>query len=72
MSKEKWTEAKSKRFISSYIKEPSLWNVYEPDYLVKAKVIVARNLFALNYKKNSCSNIFRKILLTKTFKKNSI
>lgn len=41
MGKEKWSDAKTKRFISSYIKESSLWNVSDPDYASKPKVKLA-------------------------------
>jgi len=37
MSKEKWSDAKTKGFISSYIKQTSLWNVSDPDYSIKSK-----------------------------------
>jgi len=37
MSKEKWSDAKTKSFITSYIKQTSLWNVSDPDYAIKAK-----------------------------------
>ena len=38
MSKEKWSDATTKRFISCYIQQSSLWNISDPDYALKAKV----------------------------------
>lgn len=38
MSKEKWSDAMTRMFISRYIKQPSLWNVSDPDYALKATV----------------------------------
>lgn len=38
MSKEKWSDAKTRNFISNYIKQTSLWNVSDPDYAIKSKV----------------------------------
>lgn len=38
MSKEKWTEVKTKQFVIAYIQQPTLWNSAMPEYLQKAEV----------------------------------
>lgn len=38
ITKERWTDAKTKSFIKRYIELPSLWNISDPNYAQKANV----------------------------------
>lgn len=38
MSKEKWSEAKTKQFVLTYLSQPTLWNSGMPEYLQKTEV----------------------------------
>lgn len=38
MSKERWSDSKTKSFISCYIEQQSLWNISDPGYALKNNV----------------------------------
>ena len=65
MSKEKWTEQKSRTFVLSYLRKPSLWDSSCSEYCQKTEVIQASLILSkaltdfLNFRKNDHTESYR-------------